>query len=73
MNSLDTAETLAKFLNVSVACVRKYTRLSDMPRVRIGHAVRFDRAEVLAWLKERQQKKQPVALNGAEVSEDDLC
>jgi hypothetical protein len=50
---LDTAFSLAKFLNVSVACIRKHTRLTDMPVVRIGHAVRYDRQAVLAWLQQR--------------------
>ena len=53
---LDTAKSLAKFLNVSTACVRKMTRLSGIPTVRIGSAVRYNRGEVLAWLAERQKK-----------------
>lgn len=53
---LDTAYSLAQFLNVSVACIRKYTRLTNIPVVRIGHAVRYDRTAVLAWLRDRQQQ-----------------
>ena len=51
LDSLDTAPSLAKFLNVSVACIRKYTRTTDMPVVRIGAAVRYDRMSVLTWLQ----------------------
>ena len=49
-SQLDTAESLAKFLNISVAYVRKLTRLNKLPVVRIGRAVRFDRASVLSAL-----------------------
>jgi predicted DNA-binding transcriptional regulator AlpA len=62
--SLVDARALAAFLSVSLPSIRKFTRLTDIPRVHIGAAVRFDRAEVLAWLKERQQKKQPMRVNG---------
>lgn len=48
--SLDTAQSLAKFLNISTAYVRKLTRTTNIPVTRIGHAVRYDRAAVLAWL-----------------------
>lgn len=54
---LDTAQSLADFLNISKACIRKYTRLTDIPRVNIGHAVRYNRQAVLTWLQQRQQKK----------------
>lgn len=51
---LDTAKTLAEFMGVSVAKIRKDTRLTDMPRVKIGSAVRYDRGEVLGWLRAKQ-------------------
>ena len=65
---LDTAQSLAKFLNVSVACVRKYTCKPGFPSIHIGHAVRFDRIAVLDWLSARQLEKQPQAVrrNGAD-------
>jgi excisionase family DNA binding protein len=50
---LDTAQSLAKFLNVSTAYIRKLTRLNKLPVVRIGRAVRFDRAAVLRALEEK--------------------
>jgi excisionase family DNA binding protein len=56
IQQLDDARSLAQFLNVSVACIRKYTRLTNMPRLRVGRAVRFHRQEVLNWLEARQQK-----------------
>ena len=54
---LDTAEDLAKFLQVSLASVRKWTRMTDIPRVRIGRAVRFDRTAVLEWQEAKQNGK----------------
>jgi excisionase family DNA binding protein len=53
IHTLDTAESLADFLRLSVACIRKWTRTTDIPHLRCGRAVRFDRMEVLAWLKGR--------------------
>jgi excisionase family DNA binding protein len=53
---LDTASDLAKFLNVSTASVRRWERETDMPRVRIGRVVRFDRSAVLAWQHANQQR-----------------
>ena len=57
LEQLDTAETLARFLNVSVACVRKYTITTDIPCLRVGRAGRFDRAAVVAWLQTRSDAK----------------
>jgi excisionase family DNA binding protein len=53
---LDTAQSLARFFNLSVACIRKWTRTTDIPVVRAGRAVRYDRTEVLAWLRSRAAK-----------------
>ncbi|MBM4259452.1 MAG: helix-turn-helix domain-containing protein [Deltaproteobacteria bacterium] len=57
MENLDTAKTLANFLGVSVAKIRKDTRLTDLPRVRIGRTVRYDRSEVLTWLREKNGER----------------
>lgn len=56
-DSLDTALSLAQFLNVSLAAVRKWTRTKDMPVVRAGRAVRYDRTEVLDWLRARSSQE----------------
>lgn len=72
-DSLDTAQTLAAFLSCSVALVRKLSRQPDFPLIRLGHATRFSRDTVLAWLQERSQKKQPVRVspaNGVEAADD---
>lgn len=50
-DSLDTVGDLARFLKVSVSCVRKLTREAGLPVVRIGRSVRYERAAVLAWLR----------------------
>jgi excisionase family DNA binding protein len=52
---LDTAISLAAFLNVSVAYVRKLTRTHAISFIKIGRAVRFERERVLAELKQKQQ------------------
>ena len=53
---LDTAATLADFLNVSVAYVRKLTRLNQVPVIRIGRrTVRFNRETVLRALEEKME------------------
>jgi excisionase family DNA binding protein len=54
--SLDTAQSLAKFLNVSTAYIRKLTRLNKLPVIRIGRAVRFDRAAILEALRSDAKK-----------------
>lgn len=52
---LDTAQSLAKFLNISVAAIRKWTRTCKLPVVHIGRAVRFDHAVILRALQNKQQ------------------
>jgi excisionase family DNA binding protein len=53
-SQLDTAQSLAEVLNVSVAYIRKLTRTSAIPVIRIGRAVRYDRHAVLEALQSRQ-------------------
>lgn len=50
---LDTAQSLAAFLNCSTAKIRKDTRLKKLPIIRVGRAVRFDREAVISALKEQ--------------------
>lgn len=56
MTQLDTAHGLADALSVSVALIRKLTRLTDLPRIKIGRSVRYDRGAVMKWLQERQEQ-----------------
>jgi excisionase family DNA binding protein len=45
---LDTARSLAAFLNLSLAHIRRLTREHRIPAIPVGdRGVRFDRAEVL--------------------------
>ena len=60
---IDTPPELAKFLKISLALVRKWTRLTDIPHIKVGRVVRFDRNEVLAWLKARQLQNCKAAQN----------
>ena len=49
-SSLDTAQELAAFFRISLASIRKWTRTTNIPIIRCGRAVRFDRQAVLTWL-----------------------
>jgi len=64
-DSLDKAKGLADFLHVSVALVRKLSRRADFPVVRVGRATRFDRAAVLAWLREHETQRREAKKDGA--------
>jgi predicted DNA-binding transcriptional regulator AlpA len=49
-----TEQALADLAGMSVASVRKWRRLGTGPQVRkFGRAVRYSRAEVMAWLDEK--------------------
>lgn len=50
---IDTASSLAKFLKLSPATIRKKTKLGEIPRLQLGRAVRYDRADVLRHLQKR--------------------
>lgn len=52
---LDTAQTLADFLRLSKAAIRKYSRDPNFPKIKINRAVRFDRQSVLAYLQSRNE------------------
>ena len=52
---LDTVQSLAKFLQVSTACIRKHTRTTNIPFLRIGRVVRFDRQSVLTWFQKQNE------------------
>lgn len=47
------ARALSACLSVREATIRAWTRTTDMPRIRCGRLVRFDVAEVVAWLRAR--------------------
>ena len=55
LDRLDTARTLAEFLNVSLAAVRKWTRFA-LPHIKVGRCTRYDRESVLRWMQTRQQQ-----------------
>lgn len=48
------AKEVAGRLNVPVSWVREQTRLDAIPHIRLGRYVRFDWAEVEAWLLEQR-------------------
>ena len=45
-----TAAEVAELLNVPVSWVREHTRSGTIPHVPLGRYVRYDRADVLAWV-----------------------
>lgn len=66
-HAFDTAQELAKFLNTSTSHIRKLTRTTDIPRLRIGRrAIRFDRKAVLQWIDERTKPELDKKLSHAE-------
>ena len=54
-NRLDTAATLAEFLSVSIAYVRKLTRLNKLPVVRIGRRVLIRQEALQNWIRQAEQ------------------
>jgi excisionase family DNA binding protein len=61
---LDTAEDLARLLDVPASWVYAQARKGAIPAVRLGRYVRFDRADVLRWLEE--QKTDNTNVRGAD-------
>ncbi len=57
-----TADEVAERLNVPVSWVRESTRSGAMPHVRLGRYVRFELAEVEAWLEGCKQPGRSVRL-----------
>lgn len=52
----DTAASFAELIHVSVACIRKLTRTTDMPRLYFARrVVRYPRARALAWFQARSE------------------
>ena len=56
-----TADEVAELLAVPVSWVRESTRSGAMPCVRLGRYVRFELAEVEAWLDECRQPGRAIA------------
>jgi excisionase family DNA binding protein len=56
------ANEVAAMLNVPVSWVREHTRSGAIPHQPLGRYVRYDEADVLAWLQECKQPGRPVAL-----------
>lgn len=54
---LDNAKSLADFLSVSIAFVRKKSRHPEFPKLRLGRAIRFDRSAVLEFLTSNAHSK----------------
>ena len=45
------AKEVAELLSVPIGWVREHTRSGAIPHVPLGRYVRYDRAEVLAWVE----------------------
>jgi excisionase family DNA binding protein len=46
-----TAGEIAELLSVPVSWVREHTRSGTIPHVPLGRYIRYDRAEVVAWVE----------------------
>ena len=51
IDRLLTAAEVAEILNVPESWVRETTRADHLPHVRLGRYVRYERAEVVAWVE----------------------
>jgi excisionase family DNA binding protein len=49
-----SAAEVAELLSVPESWVRERSREGDLPCLRLGRYVRYERAEVLAWLEEQR-------------------
>lgn len=52
-----TAEEVATLLSVSRKSVYKWTEVGLLPCIRLGRAVRFDQADVEAFLQQAKQRE----------------
>ena len=52
-------ETLAHLLGDSVRHVRRLVAEHRVPYLKVGHFVRFDPAEIVAWLDSARQPERP--------------
>jgi excisionase family DNA binding protein len=50
-----TADELAAYLKVSRATVYKMLKCKELPRSRVGRKFRFRRADIKAWIREREK------------------
>lgn len=48
-----TAKEVAKLLKVRTVTIYAWAKVGDIPCVRFGKSVRFNKAEILEWLKNR--------------------
>jgi excisionase family DNA binding protein len=53
--NLDDVDSLATFLHVSPGKIRKDLRETNLPRIRVGKAIRFERQTVLEYLKQQTE------------------
>ena len=51
MDKLINVEDVAEILGVSKATVNKMMKERGMPHLKVGKLVRFDRDDVLVWMK----------------------
>jgi excisionase family DNA binding protein len=50
-----TADEAAEILNVPTSWVRDASRRGELPCIRLGRYVRFDRDDLLAWIERQKQ------------------
>lgn len=54
------AHEVAELLNVKTTWVRSATRAGKLPAVRLGRWVRYDRADIEAWIDEQKHGRRTI-------------
>jgi len=52
-----TKKDLAEFLNVSIKMIDRKVSLNELPFLKIGRLVRFDKREILSWIEGNTNKR----------------
>jgi len=58
--------TLAEHLGLTERTIRRKVAQGEIPHYKLGHAIRFDPAEVQAWLETSRVAPHTPSTNGAE-------
>ena len=62
VSQLMTVKEVAEFMKVSPSAVYQWVEKKDFPALRAGDDLRFDKDEVVEWMKRHRKTLQPVRL-----------
>ncbi|MBF0260247.1 MAG: helix-turn-helix domain-containing protein [Magnetococcales bacterium] len=54
-----TGKQVAALLRVSYRHVTGLAKRGGLPVIRVGHVLRFNRPDILAWVRDQRQKEVP--------------